>query len=764
MKLSNFLTRYLAVTLMAIAFLAAPSAGHSEEIITSIRVDGAQRIDTDTVLSYIELAKGDRFDAKALRTSVKTLYETGYFKDVSFSQEGGTLVVVVQENPMVNDVSFEGNKVIDDETLEKLVKLKPDTIFTQPQTQQDIAAIQQSYRVKGLFLAQIDVKFETVKNNKVDLIYIIEEGEKSKVREVRIIGNSDLSDKELLKSLMIKPTNWLSWYTEEDTYDKEKLQFDQSQLKNHYLDEGYVRVSVDSSIAELTPDRSAFIVTHTVREGERYRLGKVTLNGDFDELSNEELFKEITVSDGEWYSRKEVKQSISNLTDRIGDFGYAFLRINPNTVINDEERTIDLDFVVSKGRRVFVNRIEISGNTRTHDEVVRREVSMIEGDIFSASNLRKSKGRIQSLQYFKTVDISTPMSSSKADNIDVKIEVEEKPTGAFTIGAGYSSADAFVGTASVSQNNFLGRGQKLAFSFALSSSTQNYNISFTEPYFLGKNLSAGFDLFNKRTEPTSSSSYETNTIGAGLRLGIPISKNLMNTISYRLSKVEVTNNGDSYSTLTQAQADNSPYIQSMISNSLNWNNVDNAALPTTGRVHKLSTSLSGLGGDVKFFRAVTEHQLYRPITNDGYWVGHITGKVGYSQGIFSSELPIYERFQLGGSGSIRGFKRGGLGPRTTASESYGGTIYETLSGEVIFPIYGLTDKGVRGVAFIDSANLSDSSLPSDVTDDASIRVSSGVGINWNSPFGPLKVIFAHPLVKGEKDDVRVFDFSMGTAF
>ncbi|MBF0453503.1 MAG: outer membrane protein assembly factor BamA [Magnetococcales bacterium] len=762
MKRYYLLIHCLATALLVVVMLFSPSLGHAETI-ESIRVEGNQRIESETVLSYVELAEGDAFNSQSIRASVKALFATDFFKDVVFDQEGSSLVIRVTENPMVSQINFDGNRAFEDDELAKMIKQKPHTIFNRAQSEQDLASLQQAYRVKGLFLAKVDVQIKPQENNQVSLHYKVQEGEKSKVKEVRIVGNRELTDKELMKGLMIHPTDWLSWYTDEDTYDREKLQFDQVQLKNKYLDEGYVMASVDSSVAELTPDKSAFIVTHTVREGARYRLGKVELKGDFDELSESELYSKLTITEGEWYSRKRMKESMDSLTDVIGDFGYAFLRISPKSEVNEEDKRVDVVLNIEKGRRVYVNRIEISGNTQTRDEVIRRQVDMVEGNLFSASKMRTTKKRIGSLGFFETIDLTTPVSADP-EKVDVKVVVEEKPTGAFTIGAGYSSADAFIGTASVSQNNFLGRGQKLSFSFALSSNTTDYNISFTEPYFLGKNLSAGIDLFNKKTTPTSANSYETNALGGGLRLGFPISPYLRDTISYRLVNVEVTNTGTSYSRLTQAQADDSPYVQSMISNSLVWNNVDSSLVPTTGRIHKLNTDFSGLGGDVKFVRVTTDHQFYTPLTKGSDWVGYLRGKAGYSSGIMGKDLPIFERFQLGGAGSIRGFKRGGLGPRTTIDEAYGGTMYEILTAELLFPIYGLTDKGVRGFVFVDSAHLHDSDLPSDVTDDESIRVSSGVGVNWNSPFGPLRLIFGTALIKGKQDKTRLFDFSMGTAF
>ncbi|MBF0447152.1 MAG: outer membrane protein assembly factor BamA [Magnetococcales bacterium] len=764
MKHTHLLIRCLVMLLLAVVVVVHPATGQTEEgLIESIRVEGMRRIEAETVLSHVELSEGDAFDSKAVRSSVKALFDTGFFKDVALDREGNTLVVRVVENPMVSEVVFEGNKAFDDEELQKMVKVKADALFNRAKAEQDLATLQQSYRVKGLFLAKVDMQIKPKEQNQVSLVYKIVEGEKSKVREVRIVGNKNLTDKQLMKDLLIHPTDWLSWYTDEDTYDRERLQYDQTQLKNKYLDEGYVRASVDSSIAELTPDKSAFIITHTVREGERFRLGKIKMVSDFDELPESELYKELVVEEGEWYSRKKMKDSIDRLTDRIGDFGYAFLKINANADVKEAEQVVDLVFAIEKGKRVYVNRVEISGNTRTLDKVIRREVTMVEGSLFSASQLKKSKNKINSLGFFEKTDVTTP-TSNDPEKVDVKIDVEEKATGSFTLGAGYSSADAFVGTASVSQNNFLGRGQKLAFAFSLSSNTTDYNISFTEPYFLDKNLSAGIDLFNRKTTPTTANSYETKALGAGLRLGFAISENLYDTVSYRISNVEVNNTGTSYSRLIQAQANDSPYVQSMLSNSLTWNNVDSKMEPTTGRIHQLTTDVSGLGGDVRFVRLTTDHQYYKPITKDGDWVGHLRGKLGYSTGIFGKELPIFERFQLGGTGSIRGFKRGGLGPRTNLDEAYGGMMYEAVNAEVLFPVYGLKDKGVRGFVFLDSAILEDTDMPATVTDDASIRVSTGVGVNWNSPFGPLRVTFASPLVQGNNDKTRVFDFSMGSAF
>ncbi len=749
-----------AVPFARLADPPAPSDS-TTDTVTAIRVVGAQRIEAETVKSHLQLVEGNRFDRTAIRESLKALYDTGFFKDVSLVREGSTLVVRVVENPMVNEVNFEGNEAFGQEELEKMVHVKSRAIYNRAEVERDLAALRQGYRIKGLFLAKIDVEITPLENNQIDLVYRIREGEKSKVREVRIIGNQGLSEKKLREDLLIQPTDWLSWYTEKDTYDREKLLYDQAQLRNTYLDNGYVRVRVDSSVAELTPDRGAFVVTHTVHEGKRYRIGSVNIEGDFNELPQSRLNEALTFKAGEWYSRKKIRKSIEKLTDLIGDFGYAFLEVRPKSAINDEAENVDIVLSINKGRRVYVNRIEVSGNTRTRDNVIRRALTMTEGDRFSASRVRKAKKRLESLNFFETVEITTP-STDNAEQVDVDIKVEEKSTGTFSIGAGYSSQDAFIGTASISQNNFLGKGQRLVLSASLAGSRNEYNISFTEPYFMGKRLSAGFDLYNQYTERTSWSSFKQETFGGALRLGFPISNHLGDTITYRFAHVEIDDIGDSPSLALQAQADQSPYLQSMISNTLLWNDIDSPIFPTKGRKHRLTTDFSGVGGDVTFARLLTEHQVYVPLSDDSLWVGHLKLRGGVTDGL-GDDVPVFERFYLGGSRSVRGFDRSGIGPRTQDLHPFGGTHFEQINAELMFPLPGLEDRGVRGLIFSDAGYLGDWDLPPDIIHSGGIRVSAGVGVYWNSPFGPMRFTLGSPLVKEDTDDVRTFDFTMGTS-
>lgn len=735
------------------------------ETIDAIRVTGLVRLEAETVKSYLSVREGDSFNTDNVRESLKSLYQTGLFKDVEMEREGDALVVRVVENPMVSEVRFEGSDALSEDDLKEMTKLKVRDIYHRARAEKDLAMLRQAYRIKGLFLAKVDMEVQPQDENRVALVYRIDEGEKSKVRAVRVVGNEGIAEKDLIKKLMTQPSGWLSWFTDDDIYDREKLLFDQEQVRNHYLDNGYARAQVDTSVAELTPDRRAFVITHTVREGALYNFGEIKITGDFNELAQEELEKSLQVAQGQLYSREGVRKSIEKLTDQIGDFGYAFLDIRPKTVIDDQGKLVHITFDVTKGQRVYVNRIEVTGNSRTRDEVVRREVLFAEGDRFSSTRMRESKQRLTNLDFFEKVEITQPLSEV-ADRMDVKINVEEKPTGTFTVGAGYSSTEKIMGTASISQNNFLGRGQRMKLSFALSANTDEYDISFTEPYFMGENISAGFDLFSIQSDQTDMSAYWKDTKGASFSLGFSLAPKLRDSLTYSLAKIKLTiddDNTDDVSARITAEAEDSPYVQSMISNTLTWNNIDNRMLPTEGRSHRLSTDFAGLGGDVHFVRLLTDHSLYRKLEMGKDWVGHLRGRAGIIQGL-GEDVPIYERWFLGGSKSVRGFDSGGIGPRLyEGDDAYGGTYFGQVNMEVLFPFLGLADKGVRGFTFMDVGYVGSLDNPgSEVRESTTPSVGVGVGVNWNSPFGPLNFSLGVPILKEDFDKTQMFDFSIGT--
>ncbi|MBF0284746.1 MAG: outer membrane protein assembly factor BamA [Magnetococcales bacterium] len=739
-----------------------PAEVGAEERIKSIRVEGVQWIDEETVKDKLGFQEGSPFDPDMVRSGIQALYQTGFFKDVALEREGTALVVRVVENPMIHKVEFQGYDLFTMEELKELVQSKANSLFNRAKTERDVSAIRQAYRVKGLFLAQVEVETKPLDRNRVDLVYRVKEGEKSKVRVVRMVGNQQISQKELGKKMLIQPTGWLSWLTEDDAYDREKLLHDQEQMRELYLNQGYVRVRVDSSVAELTPDRKAFVVTHTVHEGDRYRFGKINITSDFDEAPMELLTKQLETREGEWYSRDEVRKTIENITDLVGDHGYAFLDVQPDRAINDEKKVVDLNFRVTKGKRVYLNRIEVAGNTRTRDEVVRREMRLVEGDRFSASKIRRSKERLKALGFFENVEITTPQTGAD-DRVNMLVKVVEKPTGTFSIGAGYSTLDKFMTSASISQNNFLGRGQRVSLGVTLSARTSSFDFSFTEPYFMGKNLSAGVDLYNRESDWRSISGYKQKSFGGAFRLGFPLSEHLRDNLSYNAAHVELSNVESTVSRAIREQAEASPYLQSMISNQLVYNTLDDPFNPNNGHRHRFTTDFSGLGGDVKFVRVIDEHSYYRPLLGKSDLVLHLQGKAGVIDGL-GERIPIFERFMLGGTRSIRGFRSSGVGPRTLNSESYGGSHFEQGNVELLFPFPGMGDKGVRGAVFMDVGYLGDlKTLPADVRESGKIRSGAGVGLHWLSPFGPLRFELAVPLQKEDFDQSRVFDFSVGAS-
>lgn len=742
--------------------LALPTPAFAADKVEEIRVEGVRRVEEETIKSYLTIEKGQEFDPAIIRESIKNLFNTGMFKDVALDREGNALVVKVVENPMIEKVVFTGLDAFTEEELETSLQLKAKAIYNRVKAEKDLAALRQAYRIKGLFLAKISFRLKELDQNRVRLIYDIDEGDKSKVQDVRIMGNKNLSYKELTKPMLIKPSGWFSWLTDDDTYDREKLLYDQEQLRNTYLNNGYVRVRVDTSVAELTPDRRAFAVTHSVEEGEQYKYGTVTINGDFDELPTEALYKELVLTSNGLYSRDEIRQSIDNLTDRVGDFGYAFLDIQPESRIDDEKKTVDLNFKITKGRRVYLNRIEIAGNTRTRDEVVRREIRMAEWDRFSASQMRKAKKRIDALQFFEKVEVTTPRSDIP-DRVNLAVKVVEKPTGTFSIGAGYSSIDKALTTASVSQNNFLGRGQKLSLSFTLSARTSSFDLAFTEPYFMGKEMAAGADLYRRTADRRDITGFKSTTIGGGVRTGIPLQEHLTNQTSYYLNQIEIEGVSDRATSLLKEQASKSPYLQSIIGNAVVWNNLDDNLLPSKGRKHRLATDYSGLGGDVTFGRVLTDNSYYNIIPGTKTVVGHVRGKAGLVDGMGKS-VPVFERFLMGGARSVRGFDPGGMGPRTKEGDAYGGTYFTQANAELFYPFPGFGDKGVRGFFFADAGQLGDTkNLGPTVYQDDSVRTSVGAGVHWSSPFGPLRFELGFPLQKEPYDETRTFDFTVGAA-
>lgn len=729
--------------------------------IRDIRVEGTQRIEASTVRSYLVVQPGDPFDPDRVDQSLKALFATGLFQDVVLKRDGDILVVSVVENPIINRIAFEGNDQIDDEQLQSEIQLRPRVAYTRTRVQSDVQRILDIYRRKGRFAATVEPKIVQLDQNRVDLIFEISEGVRTGVRAINFVGNEQFSDSALRSAIQTKESAWYRFLSADDSYDPDRLTFDRELLRRFYLSEGYADFRVLSAVAELAPDGEAFIITFTIEEGQRYKFGKIDVQSSLRALDVSQLQDDITTREGEWYDAQEVETTINKLTAAIGDLQYAFVDIRPRVDRDREALTISVTYDISEGPRVFVERIDITGNIRTLDKVVRREVLVSEGDPFSTSKLRRSEQRIKDLGYFEKVQVTT-QEGSAPDRSVVNVEVTEQSTGEISFGAGFSTSDGPLGDFSIRERNLLGRGQDLRFGATISGSRQEYDISFTEPYFLDRDLSAGFDLFRVTRDYQDESSYDERNTGFALRMGYPLTERLRQRVYYQLQSTSISDVPSTASQFIKDETGNR--VTSLIGQELTYDARDSRLNPTDGWFVRLTNELAGLGGTERFLRNRLGGGYYLPVTDSKSVVVATTAEIGYIVGL-GEDVGLADRFFIGGD-TLRGFETAGIGPRDRiTSDALGGERYIRGSVEMSFPL-GLPDEfGLRGHAFTDVGTLSDAGIDSPIiADDESIRMSTGVGVSWNSPLGPIRVDVAYPVLKESYDQTEIFRFSFGTRF
>ncbi|WP_422366737.1 outer membrane protein assembly factor BamA [Pelagibius sp.] len=729
--------------------------------IDSIRVEGTQRIEAATVRSYMRVNPGDPFDPVRLDTSLKNLFSTGLFADVTLRREGDVLIVVVAENPIVNRIAFEGNRRIDDETLQQEVELRPRVVFTRTKAQSDTNRILEIYRRSGRFATTVEPKVIQLEQNRVDLAFEINEGPLTSIRSINFIGNKEFSDSSLRDEVTTSEASFWNFFSNTDTYDPDRLTFDRELLRRFYLNEGYADFRVASVVAELTPDNQDFIVTFTVEEGPRYRFGTIGLETTLRNLDPEILRGELTTFEGDWYDASEVDKSIEALTEAVGDFGFAFVDVRPRVQRDRENLTIDLVFDIQEGPKVFVERIDIEGNTRTLDRVIRREFRLVEGDAFNSSKLRRSRQRVQNLGFFKTVTVENQPGSSP-DRTVVKVEVEEQSTGDLTFGAGFSSADGPIGNIGIRERNLLGRGQDLRLSFTLAGEASEIDFSFTEPYFLDRNLAAGIDLFRTTDDRDDESSFEEERLGGSVRAGFDLTENVRNVVRYTVESRDITDVDSDASLLVRSEEGET--LRSSISNELTYDTRDSRFDAREGVIGRLRTEFTGLGGDVTFVKASVSGGYFYTVFDD-YTIS-TRGSAGTIAGV-GDDTRISDRFFRGG-GNPRGFEFGGIGPRDrNTGDALGGKHFYTGTVEMAFPLSLPFDLDVRGRFFTDVGaawDIDDNSIPVVVDDSSSPRVTVGTGISWNSPFGPVVLDLGVAVVKEDFDETEILSFSFGTQF
>ena len=758
-RLRPFLVLLLFAVIVAVGALSE-SRAQTVIIITDIRVEGAQRIERETVLSYMTIRPGDPFDPVRMDQSLKNLFDTGLFSDVTLRREVTVLVVRVVENPVVNRVAFEGNSQIDDEELAAEVQLRPRVVYTRTKVQNDLQRILEVYRRAGRFGATIEPKAITLPQNRVDVVFEINEGEETGIERISFIGNREFSDGELREQIITTETVWYNFLTSNDTYDPDRLTFDRELLRRFYLSEGYADFRIVSAVAELAPDRSGFYVTFTVDEGERYRFGEVVVSSSIENLSDEDLFEAVTFEQGDWYDATQIEKTITNLTARVGELGFAFVDIRPDVQRNPEERTLSVTFIITEGPRVFVERINITGNERTLDYVIRRELLLVEGDPFNAARVQASRRRLDNLQFFETVEIEN-IQGTEPDRTIINVQVVERPTGEFSLGAGFSTDSGPLASVGVSEANFLGRGQNLRAAFAISSRTQQIDVGFTQPYFLGYNMTAGIDLLRRTFDVADNDSFSQETSGGEIRLGYEPAENWIHVVKYSARLDNITDVSASASTAIQLAAGET--FTSLIGQTITYDVRDNRQQPTEGFFISLSTDFAGLGGGANFYRILASGGVYVPLWWEG-WQWSLSVEAGMTEGI-DDIVRIQHREFLGGN-ELRGFAPSGVGPRDLATnDPLGGNYFYAGSIELAFPL-GLPESlGVKGVVFSDFGSLGGLDQTTATTvDTKSLRASVGFGVQIVTPFGPVRVDIAHAILKESFDETQTVHFSFGTSF
>ena len=749
----------LPFSAMAISSHEPLELAQNTNTIQEIIVDGTQRIEPGTVKSYLLIQEGDVFDAARIDRSLKSLFATGLFADVTLRRRGDVLVVNVVENPVINRIAFEGTKKIEIADLELEVSLRPRVIYTRTKVQKDVKRILSLYRSSGHFAATVEPKVIQLPQNRIDLVFEINEGDPTEIQSIRFVGNREFSDSRLRGVIQTRETKWWRLFTSDDKFDPDRLNFDRELLRRFYLTDGFADFRVVSSIAELTPDRKDFFLTFTVEEGERYRFGKVDIEVRLRDLKKEDISDAIKFEEGDWYDFELINKTIIAITNKVGEEGYAFVDVRPRINRNRENQTISIVFEANEGPRVFVERIDIVGNVRTQDKVVRREFRLVEGDAFNSAKLRRSRQRIQNLAFFETVNVER-LPGSAPDKTVIKVDVVEKSTGQLSFGAGFSTTNGLLGDIGIQERNFLGKGQEVSVKLTVAALKSEVDFSFTEPFFLDREIRAGFDLFRVSRDLQDFSSFDMDRTGLGLRGGYFITENLRQDWRYGFRIQKISEVGDDASTLIQSEVGTE--TTSEISHTLSYDKRDNRTNPTEGYFIRISNSFAGLGGTIRHFRNAAKVGKFFPIADQ--WVLSLIGDVGYIIGI-GKDVNILERFFIGGD-DLRGFATRGVGPRDIATDdSLGGEWEYTGTVQLGFPTGLPEELGIGARVFTDIGSLGQlSPTTSFVKDTGSLRMSVGTGITWVSPFGPLGFDLAIPLIKEDFDVVENFRINFGTRF
>ena len=758
---------------------AVSGAAFAQGVIRSIEVTGNRRVEPETVRSYLQFNAGEPYNAGKVDSSIKALFSTGLFADVSIEGHGSTMVVTVRENPVINQVAFEGNSEVDTTTLQSEVQLKPRSVFTRARVQGDVQRILDVYRRQGLFAASVEPKIIELEQDRVNLVFEITEGTSTKVKGINFVGNHAFTDSQLRDIISTTQAGWFDFLKGTSVYDPDRMNLDRELIRQYYIKNGYADASVTAANAEIDPDSTGFIITFAVDEGQLYTFGPVQIESSLAEVSPAAYQSQLLTHQGETYDASEIDKTTEALTLAIAEQGYAFARVRPRSTPDVANHQISISYVVDEGPRIYIERINVIGNTRTKDYVIRREFRLAEGDAFNPTLIDRAKKRLSNLGLFKNVDIKRRPGSAP-DRVVLDVEVTEQSTGELSFGAGYSSSEGVIGDVSISERNLFGNGQFLRLKLSGSFERLQADLSFTEPRFLDRNLSAGFDLFHKQIDYSSSSGFEQRKTGGSLRLGFPIAENLWANNYYSISRDQIFDvSGSASNAVKEACGDttfaagvancgNGVYWTSLVGTTISYDKRNHPTNPTRGYYLEASNEFAGLGGDAQYWRTNAEARVYIPVAEKITLIGRVIG--GHIEGWGDQDVRLLDTFFKGGE-TVRGFDRAGYGPRDlTTNDALGGKTYWASTAEVRFPIPFIPDDiGISGALFADAGSLFDAtktahSVVTNLGDDSSIRSSVGASLMWNSPVGPLRMDFAKVLTKQAYDETQFFRFGASSRF
>ena len=777
-----------------------PSGPALAQPTSSIIVEGNRRVEAETIRSYFRTRPGERLDAVKIDEGWKALLATGLFEDVRINQSGGRLIVTVVESAVINRIQFEGNRAVKDEQLSAEIQSKVRGSFSRSIVRSDVQRIVDIYRASGRYDVRVDPKIIELPNGRVDLVFEITEGRKTTVRTINFVGNRAFSSGRLRDSIKSAETGLLSFFKSTDTYDADRVEADKELLRRFYLRNGYADVRIVSAVSEFDPAQRGFIVTFVIEEGEYYRFAAIDIQSNVREVDPARLRSTLRMSSGGTYNADLVEKTVELMAIELAKSGYAFAQVRPRGDRNPEARTVGVVFVIDQGARAYIERINVRGNTRTRDHVIRREFDLAEGDAYNHALIDRAERRLKNLNYFRTVRITSEQGSAP-DRVIVNVDVEEQSTGEFSVAGGYSTSDGFMAEVSVAERNLLGRGQFAKAAVQYGQRARGFELSFVEPYMLGYRLAFGVDFFSKQVLPSTFQAYESLTTGGGFRFGIPLNEELNLQLRYAVYQQEITL-GDTLncfppgsivpsggvctpaSAALRQAATAGPTLVSMVGYTLGYNTLDNNRNPTKGLLIELKQDLAGAGGDVNFLRSTADARAYYNIWSDLVAMFRVQG--GHVTSWGGQTLRMLDHFFMGPN-LVRGFSQAGIGPRDANSatlDALGGTLYWGATLELQYPLFfAPRDFGMKAAIFADAGSLWDyrgitsfgGQTINVVSNDMIIRSSVGAGLIWESPFGPIrfdyavattKAMITDPVtgVRETPDRIQQFRFSGGTKF